>query len=125
MTNRHWMDQDDVFHDRVVGVDEIHSNVSPEILEITLDKLKIVLLENQDSLRKNTEWQTPLALLVTIITVFVTANFKSVLFLSSDTWAAIFVISGFISFIWLVKSLLNRTSQLTVDELIDCMKKKA
>lgn len=108
-----------------VDVQEVHSNVDLEVIEITTDKLKIILLEHLDSLLKGSSWQTPLSLLVTVIIVFCTANFQSFLSLSADSWKAIFVILGLSNAIWLIYSLTELKKKQTVDDFLNRVKNKS
>lgn len=110
---------------RTIDVENIHSNITPEILEITIDKLKIVLLENEKNLSNSNAWHTPLALLITIILVLCTTEFKSFLEIKGDSWHAIFTIAMFLNLIWLTKSLFKIKNRMSIEELIDCMKKRA
>ncbi|MDO8070005.1 hypothetical protein O3299_00575 [Janthinobacterium sp. SUN176] len=110
---------------RTIDVDNIHSNITPEILEITIDKLKIVLLENEKKLSGSNAWHTPLALSITIILVLCTTEFKDFAGIKGEIWCAIFIISTILNSIWLIKCLYNIKHRMTIEELIDCMKKRA
>lgn len=107
-----------------VSVQEVHSNVDQEVIEITADKLKIILIEHLDSLLKGTSWQTPLSILITVVVVFCTADFREFLTLSADTWKAIFIMTGALSLGWLIYSLSQLKKKQTVDEFLDKVKNK-
>lgn len=109
---------------RTVDVGSIHSNVTPEILEITIDKLKIVLLENEHALSSSNEWHAPLGMILAIALVFCTAEFRSFLGVGAETWLAVFIFFGALSAGWLIKALVKRVRRMTIDELIDCMKRQ-
>ncbi|EJO2021814.1 hypothetical protein RQY88_004589 [Vibrio vulnificus] len=107
-----------------VDVQEVHSNVEQEVIEITSDKLKIILIEHLDSLLKGSSWQTPLSLLITVLVVFCTANFQTFLTLSADTWKAIFIMVAAISGGWFIYSLTQLKKKQTVEQFLDRVKNK-
>ncbi|EGR1003057.1 hypothetical protein ATN50_01140 [Vibrio parahaemolyticus] len=107
-----------------VNVQEVHSNVEQEVIEITTDKLKIILIEHLDSLLKGSSWQTPLSILITVLIVFCTANFQPFLTLSADSWKAIFVLLGIGSAIWLLYALSQMKKKQSVDDFLDRVKNK-
>lgn len=109
---------------RTINIEGIHSNITPEILEITIDKLKIVLLENDRRISDSNQWQAPLGIFITILLVLVTADFRQAFWLSAAVWHAIFIISAVFSFIWLLISFNKVKERITVDALIEKMKDK-
>lgn len=108
---------------RTIDVDNIHSNITPEILEITIDKLRIILLQNEKDIGGENAWQTPLALLITIVVVLCTAEFKEFFLIKAEVWSAIFIMSFFISAGWLIYSLIKMKRRMSFEGLIECMKK--
>ena len=109
---------------RTIDIDSIHSNITPEILEITIDKLKIVLLENEGRISSSNDWQAPLGILLTIILVICTADFRQTLGIKPEVWSAIFWLGTGLSAIWLGRAVINRKKRMHIDELIECMKRK-
>lgn len=107
-----------------VGVNEVHSNVEQEVIEITSDKLRLILNDHIKLMTTRKEWQTPLTLLVTIIIVLFTVEFKQSWGLSPDTWTAIFVISTVFSIIWLIKSFIKMQKSLSVEDILNAVKNK-
>jgi hypothetical protein len=108
----------------IVGVDEIHENTSTQIITITTDKLKIILIEHLHRVDKSKAWHAPLSLFLAIILVFCSANFKDALGISASAWCAIFVLSGLASFVWLVVTLFQVKSGITVEDVINIIKNK-
>ncbi|MCY1301885.1 hypothetical protein D9M70_515200 [compost metagenome] len=111
-----------------VLVEEIHDNTSQEIISITTDKLRLALIDHLDKVNKKNSWHMPLSLLVGVIVVFCSSNFKQALGLSPDSWAAIFALFGVFCALWLVKALAERYSGkkgTTLDDLILTIKNKA
>jgi len=107
-----------------VEIEEIHRNVGQELIEITEDKLKLLLAEHLSSIESRNTWHTPLALLITIVLVLTTTQFKESLGLSADTWAAIFIMSAGLCVFWLGRTLWERPKKSTAQELIDKIKNK-
>lgn len=110
---------------RIIEVANIHSNFAPDILEISIDRLKVGLIENRDHLKAADAWQTPFALFVTIVTTLMTADFKDFVSISAATWRAVFILGAVISVVWLVKTLAGRTKKRSIDALIQKLKEQA
>lgn len=107
-----------------VTVGEVHTNVSQEVIEITSDKLKIILLEYLDSLHKSNAWQVPLSLVITIALVLTTANFKKFMGFEPDAWAALFLMSFILSIIWLIWVLFTWKKAMTIEDILTAVKNK-
>ena len=99
--------------------DEVHNNTSTSLINITVDKLKLILTDHIKRVEKSTLWQVPLGLFVTILIVLCTAEFKGALGLEKSVWQALFIISGVLSAGWLVWSLFKYKQGLTIDELVN------
>lgn len=108
----------------VANVEEIHNNTSQEVITITTDKLKLALMGHLDNVSKKNEWHMPLSLLVGVVLVFCSAEFKAAFGLSSDSWAAIFAIFGAGCACWLLKSLVNIKRSSSLEDLIHIIKNK-
>lgn len=108
----------------VANVEEIHNNTSQEVITITADKLKLALMGHLDNVSKKNEWHMPLSLLIGVVLVFCSAEFKSAFGLSADSWAAIFVIFGAGCACWLLLSLIRIRRSSTLEELIQIIKNK-
>lgn len=107
-----------------VGVDEIHENTSTQIITITADKLKIILMEYLHKVERSKAWQAPLGLLLTIILVFCSAEFKDALNIAAASWRAIFFIFGAISLAWLIYSLWQIKSNISIEDVMNTIKNK-
>ena len=107
-----------------VSISEIHENTSQELIKITSDRLKLILLQYISQIENNKSWQMPLSLLSTIILVFCSAEFKPAFGLSKDTWSAIFTMSGGACAIWLLVCLVKIKKSIEVDDVIDIIKNK-
>lgn len=107
-----------------IEVHEVHSNLTAEVIEITSEKLELILRENLSCLERENSWHAPLGILVTIALVLLTTNFKSSFGLSADTWNAVFVIACALTCVWLIKALRNNNKSLSVEQLLDKVKNK-
>ena len=107
-----------------VEVHEVHSNLTAEVIEITSEKLELILRDQLSCLTSENSWHAPLGILVTIILVLLTTDFKSSFGLSADTWSAIFIMSTFLSLLWLIKSFVKKIKSLTVEQFLDKVKNK-
>lgn len=106
----------------ILVVDVNHDNTSQEVISITNDKLKLILIEHLSRVESAKAWQMPLSLFITIVLVFCTADFKLAFGISADTWRAVFIICGFISLIWLIYCLRKIQRSKTVDDVMDIVK---
>lgn len=107
-----------------VIVNEVHRNVEQEVIEITSDKLRLILNDHIKTLTSRKEWQVPLTMLATIMIVLSTVEFKQSWGLSPDTWTAIFVISMGLSIIWLIRAFIKMRKTLSVEDILNAAKNK-
>ena len=107
-----------------VDVNVVHSNVDQEVIEITSDKLRLILNEHLQTIYSRDRWQAPLGILITIIVVLSTSDFKPTLGMSKDTLTAIFIMSAVLCVLWLAKSIFSMAKAKTVDDTLDAAKNK-
>lgn len=81
----------------------VHKNLSQEVVVTTVDKLRICLMENRDTVAAKHEWITPFSLLLTFLTTLVAADFKPFV-MSPETWKALYVFFTIGSMVFLVRS---------------------
>jgi hypothetical protein len=82
----------------------VYLNLGQEIIVTTEDKIWRILANHLARIENRNAWVTPLGILIAILVVFPTTSFQPFI-VSAETWQAIFVISGLLSFGWLVRSL--------------------
>ncbi len=109
---------------QLITVSEVSLNVSQGIIITTEDKIRICLSEHLKRMEKKKGWLTPLGIFATIIVALVTSTFKDI-GLDSATWHAIFIITGFISFGWLVWSINEARQSEKLEDIIIELKKGA
>lgn len=112
------------FTNRDLNIKAVHSNLHQEIIQITEDKLRLVLNQHISTLEDRKSWIAPLGLLSTIVTVFVTSSFKDAYF-KAATWEAFFLISGCLSFLWFLQTLNKLRKAKGVDDIINEIKNKS
>ena len=88
-------------------IDNVIDNASANLIKITEDKLNVILLKNLPKLRKPQEIINPIALLLSLLTTILTANFKDKFGLSAEFWKAIFVVALIVSILYLLYCLWN------------------
>ena len=93
-----------------------------KILITNEDELYKYLSKHLKYIKKGRGWIAPLSILITIVAVFSTSTFKSSFGLNPDTWPAIFVIIGVISFIWFVLSMMSVIKERKSKEIENIVK---
>jgi uncharacterized membrane protein YqjE len=83
-------------------VDKVISNTKSNLIEITDDKLENILLKHIDKLTIVKSWITPMSLFITILIVFLTADFKTFIGVEKQVWKAVFMILLAVSFVWTI-----------------------
>lgn len=101
----------------------VHFNLGQNAIVTTEDKVRLVLLTHLQKIEKRKSWIAPAGIFITVLTSFVTTDFKDFLF-KAATWQAIFLITGVISFVWLLVALVQVIKSPTVDDLVSELKKR-
>lgn len=81
-----------------------HDNTRQAVITVTEDKLRRYLTEFCVHAAIKMAWLTPLGILIAVVTTFGTTNFVNRWGLTADTWAAVFLMLGLGSIIWLFYS---------------------
>lgn len=107
----------------------IYRDTGSSEIHLTEDKLRLYLddytkkIKEENDWKKN-DWTVPLGIFTVLATTLITTDFKKVI-LPSDTWMAIFIIGGFLSFLWLIRNIihtLKNNEKITVNKLIKDIK---
>lgn len=80
----------------------VHKNVGQEIVIINQDKLKLILIEFEEKMKKSRDWINPLALFLTLLIANFSVEFHDFLKIPANVWQAIFLLGNFFALIWLV-----------------------
>lgn len=106
-------------------ISHVYSNVSQEIVEITTDKLTLILKDHVTRMETHASWQTPLAIVLTLLLTLCTTDTRVAFGLSAEIWKAILIISWVLSFFWLVRCLWRCRKCPTIDQIIAKMKQES
>ena len=105
-------------------IDKRRSNIKSDFIEITHDKLENILLKHLHRLKYRREWVAPLSIFITLLVTILTVTFND-FGLKAEEWKSIFIICAFLTFIWLIYSiilLIKYWNSTTIDSLIDKIK---
>lgn len=113
------MESDDLkFLGGKVPVTGISVNVDVHLIQITEDRLKNILVEHQSNVATEKNWVTPLCLLLSFLLALTTTEAKEIFGVSSSTWEALFIGVCIMSVIWLVVSVKNIRTAMSIEQLI-------
>ncbi|MCW3150046.1 hypothetical protein N8H22_15680 [Stutzerimonas stutzeri] len=105
-----------------IPVSGISENLEIHLIQITEDKLRNILIENQQALERRNEWVAPfgisLTLLITIITTTPTDSFG----LNSSGWQALFYFCLIAAVIKTITTFVNRPKKTTIENIVDRIK---
>ncbi len=99
-------------------LDQFYNNTKSNVIQITDDKLKNILLENEKAMQSQSSWIAPFTLLLSTILTFCTNTFKEFGSIDAPTWKAFFLFIILGSSIWLIITLIKVRRRNTIDQLI-------
>jgi hypothetical protein len=102
----------------------VHSNLDQEIIQITEDRLRLVLKDHLELLEEKKAWHAPLGVLIAIVAAFVTADFRDAYF-KAATWQAVFLITGILSSIWLFNAIYRAATSPSIDDVVSKIKTRS
>lgn len=100
-------------------VDKFYDNTQSNIIRITDDKLKVILLENKEAVQKQGNFWTPLVLLVTLILAFCTTDFKDFLSIPKEYWGGFYMFCTLGALIWLIIEWKKIKKAMSIEELTE------
>jgi hypothetical protein len=101
----------------------VHSNLDQEIIQITEDKIRLVLNDHLKKLQDKQRWIAPLGICLTVFITLVTSTFKDT-GLKAATWEAIFWLVGMGSLLWFVVTAIGALRSPTIDDVVERIKNK-
>jgi hypothetical protein len=104
-------------------VKNIHTNLDQDVIQITEDKLRLILNQHLDQIEQKQAWIAPLGVFLTIVLTLTTASFKDA-FLSASVWDAIFIVSAILSIAWLIKTSYRAFNSPSVDDVVEKIKNR-
>lgn len=90
-----------------IDIENTIENVSTNLIRITEDKLKLILIENVAKIRKPADIINPLAIIISLLATIITADFKSKWGLPAESWKTLFFTFLVISIIYFFCCLFN------------------
>jgi hypothetical protein len=100
-------------------IQRVDTNLSQEIIVITVDKARLCLRDAVDNLERSKAWQTPAGILVTIMVTFPVSTFQDFLGVSKDTWKALFILAALFFSGWLVRCFLRIGKSPSVEDIVN------
>lgn len=99
-----------------------NSIVSVEVITIVENSLRVILISHVNKLRKSKDIIGATALFLSLLTVLITAEFKSVVF-DSNTWYGIFIVLTIAAGLYLCYVVMNHLKNKdSVDAIIEDIK---
>lgn len=100
-----------------------YENIQSNLIRISEDKVRLILTDYTDKLKKNIDWVGYAGILITLLVTFFTCDYKGFLGVSGDTWRGMFIMLSIVVFYKLIKSLYNKWKRsLSIDDVISKMK---
>lgn len=112
------------FSEGQISVKNIHSNTEQTLISVTEDKLRLILNEYLELIESKKTWLAPFGILLTILVVLTTSEFKDFL-ISKYTWQAVFIMTGVLCIIWFIKTLKNILKSASVDDVVRKIKNES
>lgn len=110
----------------IISGTEVSTNVKQQIIVVPKDKAKLILKEYEAQQRGKIDWVSPVALVITILTALLTADFKETIpGLEKGFWQALFVLVLLTSICWSIRNIYVAATQkcksieTVVEELCD------
>lgn len=103
-------------------VSQVYTNTSQEIIQITDDKLRLILTQHLAKAEKRKDWIAPFSLFLTVVTVFASADFRPAFGFPAETLRAIFLFLAAGSLIWFLVAVVAAFKSPSLDDLIKRIK---
>jgi len=105
-----------------IEVKVVHGNMQQEVIMITVDRLRLRLIEYSDTIKRKNSWLVPIGIFLPILISLLTAEFRN-FGLADAEWKALFVLIGILSFLWFVYELRNAVKKSpSIDDLVEKIK---
>jgi len=106
-------------------IDKKRTNTKSDLIEITHDKLEIILLKHLEFVSIKNSWISPISVFVTILLTNLTATFKKFIGIEKEVWEALFLLGLVGSIFWLVIALIRisiHRKEANIDYVINKIK---
>ncbi|WP_142807725.1 hypothetical protein [Stenotrophomonas maltophilia] len=105
-----------------VAIEKVHQNTSQEIIIITSDRCQLLISNHKKRSEKGRDWQTALALFITLLATIFTTNFKESFGVPGDVWRAIFIVALSGALVWLIISTVQAFRTESLEDLMNRLK---
>lgn len=104
-----------------------YKNITTSSIEITEDKLELVLLKDFERAKKSSDAMGAVGIFLSLfIAVLTTDNYKDFIGISSDTWLILFIIALIASFLYMLYSIFSYyKNKIDVYDIINHIKEKS
>jgi len=106
-------------------VTAFHSNIKQEIIEITTDKIRLILSDHLKKSEKKIEWHAALGIFLSVVASLFTTTFNTSFGVQGDVWRSLFILCAIFSFVWLIICVVKALKAPSVDDLIERIKRGA
>lgn len=108
-----------------IPISSIHSNTELTLVQITEDKLRLALLDHLGSVENKKRWHVPLGVLLALVPVLLTSEFKDTWTIDKATWKAFFMFLSVAAVVWLLASLKAAFTSTSLEALVERIKNVA
>lgn len=115
-------EQGNSYAESSVKVVQRHRNLDQEIVEITIDRLRLRLQAHLPSIEKQNAWKGDLGILLSLLLAVMTSDFKKVLDVEPGVWKSLFIIGSIVYFGKFIISLVKFFKSKNIDDLISAIK---
>jgi len=112
----------DALANQIIQNTNVFVNLRQDTIIITEDRIRLCLIKHLKSIETKHRWFVPAGIFLTILISLITASFQDFIFKAS-VWEAMFIISGILTFAWLVFSAIRAIRSPTLDDVVSELKK--
>lgn len=106
-----------------ITVAKVHGDLSSEVVQITVDRLSLILHKRSKAIQGQKEWIAPFGVFISTSVSLVTAEFGDRL-LPGAVWHAVFLLVALLSFCWFVKKVIDAIRGGTIEDVIEEIKER-
>lgn len=102
----------------------IHKNLTQEIIVTNTDKVRLILNDHNEIVKKKIGWLNPVGLFISVLTTLLTAKFEEEKFgIKPEIWNGIFIVSCIATFFWSVVLIINALRYYNKGSVEHCIEK--
>jgi hypothetical protein len=101
---------------------KVHINLSQNAIVTTEDKVRLCLYNYLSRMERRNAWVAPAGIFITLVVTLISTKFQDVI-LDAPTWRALFILSGIVAALWLIRTLVQANRAPSMDDVIRDMKR--